>query len=116
MTSSTLIHGRWIVTGAGRDDPVLKDAGLLARGGEIIESGPWTEIREAHPEAEVLGGPGMAVIPGMVNAHHHSIGITQQQQALGDDFLEPWILDHAGLRASDVAQMPRLASVRIRFN
>jgi cytosine/adenosine deaminase-related metal-dependent hydrolase len=113
MTDNMLIQGRWIVTGAGDSDPVLHDAALRIASGRIVESGPLDVLRARHPEAKILGGPNVAVIPGLINAHHHANGAGVQQLGLADDFLEPWILAHAVLRQREVGLNTLLANARL---
>jgi 5-methylthioadenosine/S-adenosylhomocysteine deaminase len=112
MSKTTLVQARWIVTGAGPDDPVLDDAGLLVEDGKIVARGTWQDLRARHPNATIVGGPRMAAIPGLINAHHHANGPTQQQQGLMDDFLEPWIFGFACFRGRDVALGTLLSCAR----
>ena len=91
MSDSLLVRGRWIVTGAGKDDPVLDDGAVAVSDGTIAELGDWSELRARHPEAEVIGSERVAVLPGLINAHHHTVGATYLQQGFPDLLLEPWI-------------------------
>ena len=50
-----LVRGRWIVTGAGQDDATLSDGAVLVRDGKIEQVGGWSALRQAHPDAEMLG-------------------------------------------------------------
>ena len=101
MSKTTLVQARWIVTGSGRDDAVLENAALRIEDGRIVELGGWAALRARHKDAAVLGGPACAIIPGLINAHHHAHGASYQQQGLMDDFLEPWIFGFAKFRGSD---------------
>ena len=112
MSRTTLVRARWIVTGAGPDDPVLDDAALQIEDGQIVARGAWKDLRARHPDATVVGGPGMAAIPGLINAHHHAVGPTQQQYGLMDDFLEPWIFGFACFRGRDVSLGTLLSCAR----
>ncbi|RIX27715.1 amidohydrolase family protein [Amnibacterium setariae] len=51
---------------------VLEGAGVLVEGDVIVEVGDAAALRAAHPEAreEALGEA--VLLPGLVNAHHHS--------------------------------------------
>ena len=40
-------------------------------GDTIAGVGPWSELRAAHPDAEVVGDEHGLVIPGLINAHTH---------------------------------------------
>ena len=55
-----------------------------------------------YPNAERLGSNDTAVLPGFINAHHHSHGVSTIQQGMADDLLEPWILAFAGVRSTDI--------------
>jgi cytosine/adenosine deaminase-related metal-dependent hydrolase len=49
----------------------------------------------------VLGSEQVAVLPGLVNAHHHSSGVTPLQQGVADDVLELWLLALDAQRTAD---------------
>jgi 5-methylthioadenosine/S-adenosylhomocysteine deaminase len=93
-----LVRGRWVVTGAGEDDATLSDGAVLVRDGKVEQVGAWPTLRQAHPEAEVLGSDDVAVLPGLISAHHHVTGVTQTQQGILDDTLELWLLDLRRMR------------------
>lgn len=112
MSKPLLVCARWIVTGAGTDDPVLEDGAVLVRDGCIAETGRRPDLVARHPDAEIIGGSGMAAIPGLINAHHHAGGPTQLQQGLMDDFLEPWIYGFARFRGRDVSRGTLLSCAR----
>ncbi len=111
--SPLLVRGRWVVTGAGPDDQCLSDAAVLVEGGRVAAIGPWITLRQRHPACEVLGSGDTVVLPGMINAHHHSSGVTALQQGIGDDLLEPWILAHARMRPSDAYLDTLLSAARL---
>jgi cytosine/adenosine deaminase-related metal-dependent hydrolase len=97
----TVVRGRWVVADDGDGPRVLEDGGVAVQGDTIAAVGPWTEISGAYPAADVLGGPNAAVMPGIVNAHHHANAITHIQQGIADDVLEPWILGNSAMRPVD---------------
>jgi len=111
MAAPLLVRGRWLVTGA-HEGGVLDDAAVLVEDGRIAELGPWAALRQSHPGVETLGGASTAVLPGLINAHHHSSGVSALQQGIADDLLEPWILAHARLRPSEVYLDSLLAAAR----
>ena len=108
-----LVRGRWVVTGAGPDDQSLSDAAVLVEGDRVAEIGPWITLRQRHPDCEVLGSEDSAVLPGMVNAHHHSSGVSALQQGIADDLLEPWILARIRMRPGDAYLDTLLSAARL---
>ena len=108
-----LVRGRWVVTGAGKEDATIADGAVLVHGGRVDEVGPWSALRARHPEADVLGSDEVAVIPGLVSAHHHSSGVTATQQGILDDVLELWILEMRRVRPGDPYLDALLASARL---
>ena len=113
MAEDLLVRGKWLVTGGGKADKVLSDAAVLVTGDRIRAIGDWQSLRNSHPEADVLGSDRVAVMPGLINAHHHSSGVSALQHAIGDDLLEPWILAHQRRRASDLYLDTLLSAERL---
>ena len=107
MSDSMLVRGRWIITGGGDGDPVLNDAAVRIEDGTIVEVGDWEMLRDQHPGATTLGSERFAIMPGMVNAHHHGNGVSAIQQGIQDRLLESWLLSLSlGRRLT-----PRLATL-----
>lgn len=107
MSDTMLVRGRWIVTGGGEGDPVLSDSAVRIEDGAIAEVGDWEMLRGRHPDAAVLGSDRVAVMSGMVNAHHHSNGVSAIQQGIQDRLLESWLISLSlGRRLT-----PRLATL-----
>ena len=100
--ASSLILGRNLLSPASNGGAtVLSDAAVYQEDGIIREVGSYQDLRSRHqPDAE-LGGPGYAIIPGLVNSHHHGRGVTTLQMGTCDDCLELWILDGWGRRPYD---------------
>ncbi|MGE3911658.1 MAG: amidohydrolase family protein, partial [Chloroflexota bacterium] len=111
--SALLVRGRWIVTGAADADPTLTDGAVLVRDGLIEATGDWSTLRSQHPDATVLGSERVAVLPGMVSAHHHAAGVSHIQQGVPDDVLEPWLLDLRRMRPTDPYLDTLLTSARL---
>jgi len=57
----------------------------------------------------VIPGADDAVLPGLINGHHHSKGVSTIQHAIADMLLEPWILSHRRVREGD----PRLEALTL---
>ncbi len=118
MSQSLLVRGRWIVTGGAPDDVVLgRDrpggAALRIEAGRIAELGDWDDLRARHPQARVLGSERVALLPGLINAHHHSNGVTLQQQGIADDLLESWLLTTTLARPLDRRLAAQLDSAKL---
>ena len=101
MTDTLLVHGRWLITGAGAKDPTLEDGAVAIQAGEIVAVDSLTELRSRYPDARQLGGEGMAVLPGLINAHHHSHGVSNLQHGRGDRLLESWLISLGATRPGD---------------
>lgn len=71
MTRSTLLVPDLVVT-MDDDLSVLTDAAVLVSGDSIAAVGPAAELAAAHPDAERIDLPDRLLMPGLVNAHHHS--------------------------------------------
>ena len=99
---SSLIHGKYLISPAGASGATaLGDAAIYQEDGVIKDVGPYRELREKYAPDEELGGPNYAVIPGLVNSHHHGRGVTTLQMGTCDDCLEVWILAGWGRRPYD---------------
>lgn len=96
-----LVRGRWVITGAEASDEVYSDAAVAIVGRRIQELGDWAQLKSKYPHAQVVGSDDAAVLPGLINAHHHSGGATYLQHGVPDELLEPWILSLQKIRRSD---------------
>ncbi|WP_119459161.1 amidohydrolase family protein [Rhodospirillaceae bacterium SYSU D60014] len=113
MTDSLLVRGRWVIAGPGPADPVLSDGAVLVAGDRIREVGDWRGLRERHPGATVLGSDSVAVLPGLINAHHHSAGVTALQHGVPDRLLELWLLSLDSRRPTDIYLDTLLSAARL---
>ena len=101
-----LVRGRWVFAQSdGQLEPqVLVDAAVAVDDGQMISVGPYDALSREYPRAMVIGDGTGAVIPGLINAHHHSNAVTHIQHGIEDGVLEPWILGNPRMRSMD----PRL--------
>lgn len=113
VTPSILVRGRWVITGAADPDPIIDDGAVLVRDGRIESVGAWADLRAAHPDASVEGGPDVAVIPGFIVAHHHGNAATAIQQGIDDDILELWLLAMRAARSLDPELRALLTAARL---
>ena len=113
MSDVRIVRGRWVVTGGGDADRVITEGAVVVNGGMIEEVGDWHDIQPRYPDAEVIGSERMAVLPGLINAHHHSNGVTGLQHGVADDLLEPWILALAHCRPMDAYLKTLLSAAQL---
>lgn len=109
-TDKTIVRGRWLIPDAGH---YLENGALLISGGQIVEVGSWEEVSRRHPDTAMLGGEDFAVIPGLINAHHHSNGVTALQQSIPDRLLELWLLSLAQRRSAGTYLATLLSAGRL---
>ena len=101
-----LVRGRWLFTG----ETVLADGAVAVEADKIVAIGPWESLRQTYPEAPTLGSDNHLVLPGLIDAHHHSNGVGHGLQGVDDDFLELWLLANGGMR-SQPAYLKTLFSI-----
>lgn len=89
-----ILTGRWIVQDC--KTPVLSNHGIAITEGKITDVAPLTELKENYADVEVVGDDGYALMPGFVNAHHHSFGVGSILRGVKDQVLEPWIIEMSG--------------------
>lgn len=97
MTDIRLIRGRWVFTG----DTTLVDGAIAIQGGTIVAVDSWSTLQARYPSADVMGSEHVALLPGLINAHHHSNGVPNSLQGIDDTFLELWLFANIGLRSQD---------------
>ncbi len=84
-----MVRGKWVWTGAA-GAPVLEDGAVAIAGAVVREVGPYGAQRARYPEARVIGSPEHVVLPGLVNAHQHGMGVSYAMLGVSDDALEVW--------------------------
>ncbi|MEM8502430.1 MAG: amidohydrolase family protein [Cyanobacteria bacterium P01_D01_bin.1] len=95
--STWLVRGQWIFS----DHGVLSDGAVAVEGENILEIGRWEELRGRYPTASVIGSSHHAVLPGLINAHHHSNGVPNSLLGIEDDLLELWLYSRNAGRSQD---------------
>lgn len=113
MMQGMLVRGRWIVADRGGDSGVLQDAAVRVEDGRIAEIGDWRALRERYPDAAVVGSERHAVLPGLINSHHHSNGVSVLQQGVADQLLEFWIFALGLCRPLDPGLSTLLSAARL---
>jgi cytosine/adenosine deaminase-related metal-dependent hydrolase len=87
---SYLVRGQFILTlndrlGVGG---IVEDGAIYVSGKNIVEIGPYKDLKSVYPTATVLGSSRFWVMPGFVNAHQHGKGLTTFQLGGMDDCFE----------------------------
>ena len=100
--SSSLIRGRYVICKITGPDSaqVVSDGAVYQRDGAIVEVGPYEDLRQRHPDAEVIGSSSYVVMPGLVNDHFH-VGFSPFQMGSPDLPLELWQASRMGARRID---------------
>jgi cytosine/adenosine deaminase-related metal-dependent hydrolase len=99
MSKRTIVRGRWVIPAA--HDDVISDGAVVVEGDRIVDIGDARAMLAKHPGAAQLGSDDVVVMPGLINAHHHSWAATPIQHARPDRQLERWILSGKRNRVSD---------------
>ncbi|HET6172697.1 MAG TPA: amidohydrolase family protein [Gaiellales bacterium] len=74
--------------------PPLAHGAVLIDDGAVAAVGDRASLRHEHPGAQEIGGEGMLVLPGLINAHHHGMGISSVQLGFPDPVpAEPGLRD-----------------------
>ncbi len=100
--SVSLTTAAWVVTGvdAASEPHVVADGGVAHEDGRIVAVGPAEDLRRAYPGAPEARHPHHAMIPGLVNSHHH-LGVTPFQHGAPDYALELWFAARLSMRDID---------------
>lgn len=106
----TIIRGRWLLQDAQN---LIQDGAALIEGDQIREVDAWPTLRQRHPQAAVVGSDAFAVIPGLINAHHHSNGVSTFQHGIEDRLLELWLLSLAQRRPGAAYLATLLSAARL---
>jgi len=64
-----LVRARHVLTSGSLGH--LRDGAVAVDGGRIAAVGPWSELRERFPVADVLGDGGGILTPGLISCHGH---------------------------------------------
>lgn len=96
-----LVIGQCVVTDDGTGPAVLTDGAVAVDGDRIVAIGSYADLVRRYPRAERIGGESVAVLPGLINAHHHGDGVGYLQHGLSDGLLEAWLKSLAALTPQD---------------
>ena len=91
-----IVAGDHVLTDPARGE-VLPGGAVLVDGSRIREVAPLAALRDRFPGAEVLGGAGRLVMPGLIDAHSHGRGLSPIQKGVPYDYLENAFLDWSAM-------------------
>lgn len=105
-----VVLGRWVIPDAQGD--VIENGAVVVENGRIADIGPADRLCREHAEADVSGDRQCAVMPGLINAHHHSSAASHVQHGAPDMLLESWLKALAVMRPSPTRLDILLSAVR----
>lgn len=111
VAPDVIVSARWVVPNA--TDAVLVAHGVAIRNGRIVSIAPLETLKDRYPDVERRGGERFAMLPGFVNAHHHSFGVSSILRGVPDQVLEPWIVNMSGAPSLPKALAARLAAASL---
>lgn len=118
---STLIHGATVLT-VDAENTVHTDGWVAIRDGRIDGVGPQSTLPPTSGFDEVLHLPGHLVMPGLVNAHTHSVMVLFRGRSEGQSLLtmEGWYNSirepELSLIASDIAPAVALSAAEMALS
>ncbi len=93
--------------------PVQRAYGVCVRGNRIVDQGPHDELRQRYPDAMVVGGDDLFLLPGLINSHDHGRALSGVALGVADDLLEVWLMSLGALPAIDPALLAQLEGVTL---
>ncbi len=101
--SASIVRGRYVITKTldRHNIEQIDDGAVLVADGIIQAIGSYKELKDANPDAQVMGNGRQVLLPGFVNGHHH-IGLTPVQLGSPDMPLELWFVTRMVCRAVDL--------------
>jgi len=114
MTKTLLRAGHALLESDSGGPQIVDNGSIVIDGETVLATGAFDDLARDHPDASIIGSPDHVLIPGLVDAHHHGIGLTQFQLGSLDGYLEPWVAQFGTLpRAVDPYADTLLAALRL---
>jgi 5-methylthioadenosine/S-adenosylhomocysteine deaminase len=112
-SADLIVRGRVMTMDGSRR--VIDDGALAIVKGDIAALGPASEIERAWEARDTLGGPGMIVMPGLIDAHTHCSQCFVRTLTSGELPMIPRIYNPAqrSLSPDQAAQTVRLISAQL---
>lgn len=98
--STYIVRARWALLSDEPSD-FIEDGAVLVINGKIGATGTYTELRKVNPSCKVVATTSHLLMPGLVNAHHHSFGVPTSLHGIADAPLESWLQGIRSLRPLD---------------
>jgi cytosine/adenosine deaminase-related metal-dependent hydrolase len=97
-----IVRGGHLVRGVSAEGAaeIVPQGGLLVQNGVIAKVARAADLIREHPGEAVIGSDSDVVLPGLVNAHHHT-GLSPLQRGVPPAPLELWLPQFLGLRHID---------------
>ena len=101
--SASIVRGRYVITKTldRHQWEQIDDGAVLVADGTVQAIGSYKELKDANPDAQVIGSGRQVLMPGFVNGHHH-VGLTPVQLGSPDMPLELWFVTRMVCRAVDL--------------
>ncbi len=108
-----IVSGAWLLT-MDAERKIIEDGALAIAGNRIAAVGRSSELRAAHPEAEVLHEPHGLIMPGLVNCHTHAAMACFR--GLADDlplmrWLQEYIFPREAKMTAEIVRQSTLLSI-----
>ena len=108
-----LVRGKYVITDASDgENGILTDGAALLSGDTILEVGEYAALKKKYPQAGVKGNGEQLLMPGLIDGHSHSLGLTITQRGIALDFLENSLIDWAFMLGLDPEIESMLSAVR----
>ena len=98
MMKRQIIWGQW----AYLDGTFQPHSGVYVKESKIVEVGSVDSLKQSYPEANVEGGNGYIMMPGLINSHDHGRALGTVSLGVPDSFLEVWL--------TSLGRVPRLSA------
>ena len=109
-----ILRASLVVPSAGAE-PIV-DGCVAVAADRIGAVGPFEDVRNRFPGAELHDYRQAVILPGFVNAHQHGRGLSPLLLGYPDDALEPWIAARRRHGPPDVYAVTRLAAEEMLAN
>ncbi len=87
-----IIHGDYVLP-MDEKLTVIMDGAIAVKGKEVADTGSFGEISKKYSAAEIIGGKGRVVFPGLINTHTHAAMV--YFRGIADDLpLKEWLEGH----------------------